>query len=74
MKLFDSFGQPIEPEEVKHEMVGRDWRGVAIYRDDFDSYFRLYDEWVLDDPQEVYDFIKRYEETYYSTELDEVIQ
>lgn len=65
MKLFDSFGQPLEPETIPHEFVGRDWRGVAIYRDDFDDYYRLGDEWVLDDKKEVYDYCKQnYEVTH----------
>ena len=56
--LRDSLGLPMEPEEQDNPTVGVDWQGEPIHLTDNDNYIDFEGVWVLDDKDEIAEFIR----------------
>jgi hypothetical protein len=56
--MYNEFGVPKEPMEQDNPKVSVDWQGEPIYLTDNDSYIDFEGVWVLDDKDEIAEFIR----------------
>ena len=55
--MYNEFGVPTEPTEQPSLLVAYDWLSRPIFSDDNEEYIFLDGEYILDEPDEIRDYL-----------------